>query len=81
MNIRRAIREERNDVYEVIVTKKEIQNDEIVEVEHVEKETTIQQLADTINAQTAIKEEAEKQIADSLALIEDIENYKLQNPE
>ena len=79
--IRRAIREERNDVYEVIVTKKEIQNDEIVEVESVEMTTTIQQLLDTIEAQMKVKEEAEKQIADSLALIEEIENYKLQNPE
>lgn len=79
--IRRAIREERNDVYEVIVTKKEIQNDVIVDIEVVEKETTIQQLLDTIEAQTKVKDEAEKQIADSLALIEDIENYKLQNPE
>ena len=79
--IRRATREERNDVYEVIVTKKEIVNDEIAIVEVVEKETTIQQLLDTIEAQTKVKDEAEKQIADSLALIEDIENYKLQNPE
>ena len=79
--IRRATREERNDVYEVIVTKKEIVNDEIAIVEVVEKETTIQQLLDTIEAQTKVKEEAEKQIADSLALIEEIENYKLQNPE
>ena len=79
--IRRAIREERNDVYEVIVAKKEIVNDEIAVVEVVEKETTIQQLTDIINAQMKVKEEAEKQIADSLALIEEIENYKLQNPE
>ena len=79
--IRRAIREERNDVYEVIVTKKEIVNDEIAVVEVFEKETTIQQLLDTIESQTKVKEEAEKQIADSLALIEEIEKYKLQNPE
>ena len=79
--VRRAIREERQDVYEVIVTKKEIVNDEIAVVEVVEKETTIQQLLDTIESQTKVKEEAEKQIADSLALIEEIEKYKLQNPE
>ena len=79
--IRRAIREERNDVYEVIVTKKEIVNDEIAIVEVVEKETTIQQLLDTIESQTKVKEEAEKQIADSLALIEEINQYKLTSPE
>ena len=79
--IRRATREERNDVYEVIVTKKEIVNDEIAIVEVVEKETTIQQLLDTIESQTKVKEEAEKQIADSLTLIEEINQYKLTSPE
>ena len=79
--IRRATREERNDVYEVIVTKKEIVNDEIAVVEVVEKETTIQQLLDTIESQTKVKEEAEKQIADSLTLIEEINQYKLTSPE
>ena len=81
MKVQRAIREERNDVYDIIVTKKEIQNDAIVEVEEVEKSVTIQELTDTINAQISIKEEAQKQIDEALATIDAINEYKVTNPE
>ena len=81
MKIQRAIRDERNDVYDIIVTKKEIQNDAIVEVEEVEKSVTIQELTDTINAQISIKEEAQKQIDEALATIDAINEYKVTNPE
>ena len=79
--IKRAIREERRDVYDIIVTKKEIQNDEIVEVEAVEKSVTIQELTQTIEAQIKVKEEAERQIDEALATIDAINEYKVTNPE
>ena len=81
MKVQRAEREERRDVYDIIVTKKEIQNDAIVEVEAVERTVTIQELTDTINAQIAIKEEAQKQIDEALATIDAINAYKEDNPE
>ena len=79
--IKRAIRDERRDVYDIIVTKKEIQNDEIVEVEAVEKSVTIQELTQTIEAQIKVKEEAERQIDEALATIDAINEYKVTNPE
>ena len=81
MKIQRAIRDERNDVYDIIVTKKEIQNDAIVEVEAVEKSVTIQELTQVIEAQIKVKEEAERQIDEALATIDAINEYKVTNPE
>ena len=81
MKIQRAIREERRDVYDLIVTKKEIQNDAIVEVEAVEKSVTIQELTQVIEAQIKVKEEAERQIDEALATIDAINEYKVTNPE
>ena len=81
MKVQRAIREERRDVYDIIVTKKEIQNDAIVEVETVERTVTIQELTDTINAQIVIKEEAQGQIDEAIETINTINAYKEANPE
>ena len=81
MKVQRAIREERRDVYDIIVTKKEIQNDAIVEVETVERTVTIQELTDTINAQIVIKEEAQRQIDEAIETINTINAYKEANPE
>ena len=79
--IRRAIREERQDVYEVITTSKEIQNDEIVEVESVGMTTTIQQrIEDNANLMNQI-EQLQQGIVKNNLIIQEIESYKLTSPE
>lgn len=72
MNVRQAYRDERDDVYEIIKTRKEIFNDEIVDVEYTDLVMSLTELDKEIELCNQEKQKVEERLLYLTTFLEEI---------